>query len=238
MSRSGFLGLSLCICFAFAALPAVSQKAPVGAVHTRIEGIEIPPIPDAPFTAKVVVTWNRPLVGGGTASQEYYTVVARDSQGRVRREIREFVPANSAEQPPLRSFTILDPVSGTRTTCTKAWMTCATSTFDASLALRENAADHSNTGSESLGQQMIAGLPTTGTRETASRVSGPGGDRLAISRTDAWYSSDLRMDLSVTRTDPQLGVVTLQVTDLVQGAPDPTWFAVPTGYTVKGGKAQ
>jgi hypothetical protein len=237
MNGSTLLGLSLC--FAFAAVPAVSQELAVGTVHHHIEGIEIPPIADAPFTAKVVVTWNKPLVGGGMVSRKYYTLVARDSQGRVRREIRGFVPADSAAEPPLRTFTILDPVSGTRTTCTKALMTCGASPFDANLALAQSAANRSNVSGESLGQQPIEGLPTTGTRETASNVFGPrGNSRLAIGHTDAWYSPDLQIDLSVTRTDPQSGVVTLNVTDLVRGEPDSTWFAIPSGYTVRDGKTQ
>jgi hypothetical protein len=237
MNGSTLLGLSLSI--AFAAAPAFSQEVAVGSVRTHIEGIEVPPIGDAPFTAKVVVTWNQPLVGGGTVSRKYYTLVARDSQGRVRRETRGFVPADSAAEPPLRSFTILDPVSGTRTTCTKASMTCATSAFDANLALAENAGDRGNPTGESLGQRTIEGLPVTGTRETMSNVSGPrGSSRLAVSHTDAWYSPDLQIDLSVTRTDPQSGVVTLIVTDLVRGEPDSTWFAIPPEYKVKGGKAQ
>jgi hypothetical protein len=234
MNGSTLLRVSLCI--AFAAIPAIPQEVPAGSVRMHIEGIEIPPIADAPFTAKVVVTWNRPLVGGGTVSRKYYTLVARDSQGRVHRETREFLPADSAAQPPLRSFTILDPVSGTRTTCTKASMTCAASPFDANLALAENAADR---GGESLGRQTIEGLPTTGTRQTGSNVLGPrGSSRLAVTHTDAWYSPDLQIDLLVTRTDPQSGVVTLKVTELVQGEPDSTWFAIPSGYTVKGGKMQ
>ena len=171
MSGSTLLGLSLCI--AFAAVPTISQEIAVGSVRTHIEGIEIPPIAGVPFTAKVVVIWNKPVVGGGVVSRKYYTLVARDSQGRVRRETREFVPADSAAEPPLRSFTILDPVSGTRTICTKASMSCAASAFDANLALAENAADRGNVSGESLGQQTIEGLPATGTRETVSNVLGP-----------------------------------------------------------------
>ena len=231
---SGSTWLGLCFCMAFAASPAIPQKVAVGTVHTHIEGIAIPPIADAPFTAKVVVTWDQPLLGGSTVSRRYYTLVARDSQGRVRREMREFLPAESAAEPPLRSFTILDPVSGTRTTCTKAWMTCATSAYDANLALSESAADR---GGESLGRQTIEGLPTNGTRETTSNVLGPRGNtRLSVTHSEAWYSPDLHIDLLVTRTDPQSGVVTLRVTELVQGEPDSSWFAIPSGYSVKGGK--
>jgi hypothetical protein len=113
-------------------------------------------------------------------------------------------------------------------------MTCAASSFDANLALTEDAADRTG---ESLGRKTIDGLPTTGTRETESNVLGlRGSNRLAVTRTEAWYSPDLHIDLLVTRTDPQSGVVTLEVTELVQGEPDSTWFAIPSGYTVKGGK--
>jgi len=237
MKSSTLLGLFLCI--AFAAVPALSQEVPVGTVRTHIEGIAIPPIPNAPFTAKVAVTYNKPLIGGGMVSKKYYTQVARDSQGRVRRERRQFVAADSSAEPPLRTFTILDPVAGTRTTCTKAWLTCATSAFDASRALNDIAAERGNASAENLGQRTIEGLPVTGTRQTVSNVAGPrGSSRLVVSETEAWYSSDLSINLSVTRTDPQSGVVTLNVTDVVQGEPDSRWFSIPSEYTIKAGKAE
>ena len=61
-----------------------------------------------------------------------------------------------------------------------------------------------------------------------------GGSRIALSHTDVWYSSDLHMDLNVVRSDPQLGEVILQVTNLVRQEPDSSWFSVPSGYAVKG----
>jgi len=236
MRTSILLGLSFCI--AFTSTPTVCQtSASVGAVRTHVEGIEIPALANAPFTARIVVTWNEPLVGGGTLSRKYYTSVARDSQGRVHREIREFVPADSTAEPPLRSFTVLDPVSATRTVCTKASMTCATSAFHPRVLLADNADTGAGTNvtRESLGQQTMDDLPVVGTRET---VSNAGASRIALSHTDVWYSSDLHMDLSVVRNTPQLGEVTLQVTNLVRGEPDPSWFSIPSGYQVGGGAAQ
>lgn len=232
--------LSLLVCVAFAGPSAVSQQAEsVGGVRTRIVGIEIPTVANAPFTAKVLVTWNRPLVGGGTVSRKYYTQVARDSQGRVRREIRGFIPADSSEDPPLRTFTIMDPVSGTRTTCTKATMNCATSSFQPQLDLSSDAAESPGTDSnvtrQNLGQQTILNLSVVGTRET---VVGSGAARLAVTHTDVWYSPDLQMDLSVIRDSPQLGEVTLEVTELVRGEPDSSWLAIPSGYRVIGGRSQ
>ena len=232
------LGISLCV--AFTVTQAVAQSsASVGAVRAHIEGIEIPAIANAPFTAKVVVTWNEPLVGGGTSSRKYYTVVARDSQGRVRRETREFVPADSNDEPPLRTFTILDPVSDTRTVCTKASMNCATSAFYPRIPLGSSDGTLSNSPGnitrESLGQQTMDDLPVVGTRET---VSNAGANRIALTHTDVWYSPDLHMDLNVVRSTPQLGEVTLQVTNLTRGEPDSSWLSVPSGYAVKSGSAQ
>jgi len=235
--RASVLLLSLGVFLAVS--PALAQKPSVGAVHTHIDGIQVPPVANAPFTAKVVVEWNEPLVGGGTASHMYYTMVARDSQGRVRRETRGFVPGGSDAEPPLRSFTILDPVAGTRTTCTKAWMTCATSAFDPNLLLAEAAQSGANSSTESIGQQTIDGLPVSGTRQTTWNSSGTRSEsRLALSHKDAWYSPDLQMNLSVTRDDPQSGEVTLNVTNLVQGEPDSTWFSIPAGYKLKDARSQ
>ena len=234
MRTSILLGLSLCI--AFSSAPAVSQDSASGSVRTHIRGIEIAPLANAPFTAKTVVTWNEPPVGGAAVSRKYYTLVARDSQGRVRREVREFIPADSSAEPPLRSFTILDPVSAKRTTCTQASMSCATSAFYPRMPVGDSdgtlSGSSDNVTRESLGQQTIDGLPVVGTRETVSNASS---SRVALTQTEVWYSPDLHMDLSVIRSNPQLGEVTLQVTNLVRGEPDLSWFSVPSGYEVKAG---
>jgi hypothetical protein len=237
MRASVLLGLAFC--FAITTLPAVCQDADTaGGVHTQIQGIEIPAIANAPFTAKILVTWDRPLVGGGTESRKYYTQVARDSQGRVRRETRGFIPADSSAEPPLRTFTILDPVSSTRTTCTKAKMNCATSAFQPRLDMPsdDTSSGGSNVTREDLGKQTMNGLSVAGTRETETDPQG--NSRMGVSRTDTWYSPDLHMDLSVTRSSQQLGQVTLKVTQLVRGEPDASWFAIPSGYRVMGARNQ
>ena len=211
-----------------------------GSVRTHIEGINVPPIANAPFSAKVVVTWDEPLIGGGTVSRKYYTLVARDSQGRVHRETRDFVPADSTAEPPLRSLTITDPVAGTRTKCTQAALTCTTSEYHPRIALTAQAGgplvvSTGNVRSESLGNQTIDSLNAVGTRETRTTVSGP---RVILSHTDLWYSPDLQMYLSVARSNPQLGQLTLTVTELVRGGPDHSFFDVPPGYEVSDHRSQ
>lgn len=241
MRATGFAALSLCLALTTSTSKAWSQSLD-GNVRTQIQGIAIPSIPNAPFTARVVVTWNQPLVGGGTISRTYYTLVARDGQGRVHREVRDFVPANSNVDPPLRSFSILDPVAGTRTSCSQETMSCSTTSFQPRISLNGNAPLTTSSGSvkrESLGEHLIDNLPATGTREISTTSAGePGNSQLVVSNREIWYSPDLQIDLSVTRNNPQLGVVTLSVTDLVRGEPDQSWFAVPSGYGVKDARSQ
>ena len=221
----------------FATAQTVSQATPPdGRIHTRIEGINIPPVVNAPFTAKVMVTWDQPMVGGGTVSRKYYTLVARDSQGRVHRETRDFIPANSTAEPPLRSFAVTDPVASTRITCMQDAMNCTVLAYHAPLFATEVASGltpvHTKGLSrESLGGQTMNSVPVVGTRETTSTVAGTGGySRVVISSRELWYSPDLNIDLSVIRKDPQLGQITLTVTDLLRAEPNPSWFGVPPGY--------
>ncbi len=223
------------LCLVFAGFQSSAQSPTSdGMVRTQIQGIQIPPVANAPFTAKVIVTWEEPLSGGGTVSRMYYTLVARDSQGRVHRETRDFVPANSGIDPPLRSFSIVNPVAGTRTVCSRVTVSCTTTNFQPSTPLAEESGSSGNVKQVSLGEQLIDSVRTVGTRQIATTTAGQGGaDRLVVSNKETWYSPDLQMDLSVTRNNPQMGTVTLSVTNLVRGEPDPSWFAVPPGFGQK-----
>jgi hypothetical protein len=238
MRASPLFGLSACL--AFGSCVTISQvPCSMGTLRTHIEGIDIPHIANAPFRAKVVVNWDEPLPGGGTVSKTYYTMVARDSQGRVRRETRNFIPADSSDEPPLRTFTVTDPVSGTSTTCTEATMRCAIRTFRRRIDYADDSENglSRSSGQEKrtpLGKQTMQNVSVIGTRETSSDLPGSQVDGSAsISSTEVWYSPDLHIDLSVIHSNPRLGRVTLTVTDLVQGEPDASWFAVPSGYATR-----
>ena len=76
-----------------------------------------------------------------------------------------------------------------------------------------------------FGQQTMDDLPVVAT--FGGSLLNAGSNRIALTHTDVWYSPDLHMDLSVVRNTPQLGEVTLQVTNLVRGEPDSSWFSVP-----------
>jgi hypothetical protein len=228
-------GLLAVGCAAACAQNPVQPSTPEGGIRTRIEGINIPPIPGAPFTAKVVVKWVEPLVGGGTVSRMYYTMVARDAQGRVHREIRGFVPANSNTPPPLQTITILDPVAGTRTNCVAANLQCTVTPYQPRTLLAAASVSGKHVKMSSLGTQTIDGLTAVGTRKTQITQTR---SHVILSHTDSWYSARLQMDLSVMRTNPQTGQVTLTVEHLQEVRPDASWFEVPAGFQVRQGRTQ
>ena len=226
MRASLLLGISLCV--ASLCAPGIAQNAsPSGTIHTRIQGIQIPAIPNAPFTARIVVTWDQPLAGGGTLSRKYYTMVARDSKGRVHRETRGFVSADSVADPPLESVTILDPAAGRRTVCRQSSMVCTRSAFHPRTVLSPNFAAGGDLKGTNLGTRTMQGIMVQGIRKTA-----PAYDGSSTVQTDLWYSADLGIDLFVVRRSPASGTVTLAVKDLKRGEPNKAMFGLPAGFQV------
>src|SRR5271154_5397820 len=63
----------------------------------RVEGIGVPPISDAPFSAKVLLELSETLPDGTTAAHKTFNIIARDSQGRTRNEVRFWSPSNGSE---------------------------------------------------------------------------------------------------------------------------------------------
>ena len=85
-----------------------------------------------------------------------------------------------------------------------------------------------------LGSQTIAGLAATGTSITTTIPAGAMGNAQAIVRTrEVWISTVLKVPVKVTGTDPLHGNSTMLLSDITQGAQDPTLFQIPSGYTVK-----
>lgn len=225
MRASLLLGVLLCV--ASLCVPAAAQNvSSTGEIHTRIQGIQIPAIPNAPFTARIVVTWDQPLAAGGTLSRKYFTMVARDSKGRVRRETRGFVSADSAAEPPLESVTIMDPAARRRTVCRQSTMVCTRSSFHSRTVLSPNLAA-ANLKGANLGTRTLEGVMVQGIRKTA-----PAYDGSRTVQTDLWYSPDLGIDMLVNRRSPTTGTVTLTVKDLKRGEPAKSMFGVPSGFRV------
>jgi hypothetical protein len=86
---------------------------------------------------------------------------------------------------------------------------------------------------ESLGTKAIEGVQVAGTRTTSTIPAGTiGNDRdLNITR-ETWYSSELKLVIQSTQSDPRFGETIYTLKNIQQGSPDVTLFQVPANYTI------
>jgi len=87
---------------------------------------------------------------------------------------------------------------------------------------------------ENLGSNTIDDLSVVATRETITINAGViGNNQPVVTTREFWYSSDLEINLSVTRKDPREGTQVLQLVDLSRSEPDPSLFRAPADFTVE-----
>jgi hypothetical protein len=86
---------------------------------------------------------------------------------------------------------------------------------------------------ESLGDQTINGMHTTGTGMTTTIPAGKMGNEQPILITsERWYSPDLKAAVMTKHTDPWAGELKTQLTDVNTSEPDPSLFQVPSDYKI------
>lgn len=216
-----------------------AQRGPDNVSSTQVPGIDVLPQPNMPFTGVDKIVWTRPIEGGGSITTYLEAKAIRDSQGRIYRERHRFGPENADPQSTLYEITILDPVNRTRTTCDRAEHLCHISSYRPQFSTTVQPVGPFDQGKryltrESLGNQWMSNLPVVGTLEkTIIQPGAIGNDKaLTISR-EFWYSNDLKINLSVTRQNPSEGTQSITLTNVTRSEPDPSVFAVPSGYRVQ-----
>lgn len=239
MKASGYLlllaGLSLIPAMKLAAQAEITH-APDGGIARHVEGISVPAIPGAPFTAKEVVQLTNHLQDGTVIAQKYYAMIVRDSQGRVYRETRGRIPLGSDREPPLIDSFVNDPKKGIRTTCYRATQTCVVTSWHPSFHIVEEPVGQSRDGMsyltrEDMGRSTIDSLEVIDTQETRTFNAGAfGNDRTVAVTKRYWYSPQLQINLAVDRHDPRTEDQKLELTELSLSEPDPAWFAPIEGY--------
>jgi hypothetical protein len=86
---------------------------------------------------------------------------------------------------------------------------------------------------ENLPAQAINGVTAQGIRTTMTIPKGQIGNNRDIKvMTERWFSNDLQMLVKSVNSDPRFGDTTYQLTKIVQSAPDPALFQIPSDYTV------
>src|SRR3984885_12383118 len=199
----------------------------------------------APFSASFTTESTETLSDGNQIKHTSTGSIARDSQGRTRRDMT--LPAFGAtavagQAAPHVTF-VNDPVAGTRyileaDTKTARQMPAPP---DKSQFTRKThtgggpgaeAADK-ETVTTSLGTQTIGGVTAEGTRYTRTIPAGQiGNAKSIVIVSERWYSADLQMVVMTKRSDPRSGDTTFQMTSIARTEPAASLFQVPTDYAV------
>jgi len=198
----------------------------------------------APYSAQAVTEHTQTLADGNTIHTTTTANVYRDSQGRTRREQEIGAIGPWATQgTPRKVISISDPVSGFIHTLNPDTQEAREMPFRARAGAWRGAEtprqrpENPNIKSESLGTQVIGGVTAQGTRITRTIPAGEVGNQAPIViTTERWYSPELQIEVMRKQVDPQFGVTTFQLTNIVRAEPDASLFQVPPNYTIKSGR--
>jgi hypothetical protein len=182
---------------------------------------------------------NRVLPDGNKIHQTNTTRIYRDSQGRTRREPALNALSSAAPGSTIPSLAFIDdPVSGasyaldqTNHTATKMNLPAPPAGMPRLNRQSRRAADSANTKVESLGRQLVSGIPADGTRTTVTIPAGQIGNAQPIQIvSETWYSPDLQLTVLSKRSDPRSGDMVYQLNNLSRAEPPSTLFVVPADF--------
>ena len=216
-----------------------------------------------PYSADATTENTQVLSDGNRIVRKETAKVYRDSMGRTRRDLSVNAIGPWSSGAPMQIANIFDPVAGAHYMLNvqekKAFKTPPPSRPPAGgpglmtkdrvyiaagggpeagpgMALVEKDAGIGNRSETSLGTQEIEGVQAQGTRTTETIPAGKiGNEKPIVITTERWYSPDLQVDVLVKESDPRMGEVVYQLTNISREEPDASLFQVPADYTVQQG---
>ena len=199
----------------------------------------------APFSATFTTSTSQTLADGNKIQRSSTGSVARDSQGRMRREMTlPPGPWADTEKTPPHVIFINDPVGGANYILKVDDKTGTKFTppldrrrpADSATPADASAPEDKDVVKTSLGTQTISGVTAEGTRTTRTIPAGAIGNENPIQITvEKWYSPSLQLYVMIKRSDPRSGDSVFQLTGIQTSEPAASLFQVPTDYTITAG---
>lgn len=196
----------------------------------------------APFSATVSTQITRTLADGNRIDQTIKGTIARDSQGRTRREMTLpgalLAPVTTTSP---QAVFINDPVAGTSYILHPDRKIADQMPFHGWRRMGEKVRNRfggtkrfgNETTTTDLGTQTINGVAAQGTRITRTIPAGQIGNEKPITIvTERWYSPELQTYVMTKTNDPLMGDTVFQLTNIQREEPGPSLFQVPSDYTV------
>ena len=211
-----------------------------------------------PYTATEVTETTQTLSDGNKIVNKTSGTVARDSQGRVRREMsvgrigsaggnnhkmlfisdptahhQEVTEAGSSTDTSTVITTDGDPQIITLNRAGSTMVNKKVIVRTDSNGAESNVSDKKQIKHEDLGTQTVAGVSAQGKRDTVTIPAGEIGNEKPIEVvSETWYSTDLHATVMRKHSDPRVGETVFQLTDIKRAEPDPSLFQMPDGVKV------
>jgi len=204
-------------------------------------------IKGAPYTATAITENTQVLGDGNRIVHKSSAFIARDGQGRTRRE-ENFGEVGGLHVNGGKIFFISDPTTGTDYVLNPDEQAARVVKREGGQReepritiqrrklpegeMRVHSPEWSaESKNESLGTQVIEGVTCEGHRETKVIPAGAIGNERPIEiSSESWTSTDLHVLVLRKRNDPRLGETIYRLTNIKLGEPDPSLFQVPSGY--------
>ncbi|HET7294073.1 MAG TPA: hypothetical protein VFM88_16725 [Vicinamibacteria bacterium] len=223
------------------------------------EGFELKTVKGAPYQAESVTEVVQTLADGNRITRRTTATVARDGEGRVRRETRfgGLGPMAGGDGPKL--VFVHDPVARTGFVLhaddkTARRLPPPPDEVGDSEAPERGRGDAMRTRlhargaavskafpegqKEDLGTQTIEGVEAQGTRTTHTIPAGEIGNEKPLRIVhERWYSPELQTLVMSRSADPRMGETTFRLTNIQRGEPDRSLFEIPEDYKVVEGGA-
>lgn len=192
-------------------------------------------VPGAPFSAESVSESTQVLADGSRITRKMNAKIARDSQGRTRREqqLNVMGPFNVSGEPPHLIF-IDDPVGSAHYVLNVGEKEARKFPFRPGERPGPEPPADRDENVESLGIQVIEGLEARGTRSTFVIPTGQiGNDRPLNIVSEMWESTELQVPVLSRHSDPRTGIIEYRLFNIDRSEPSPELFTVPPEYNLK-----
>ncbi len=207
-------------------------------------------IKGAPYTATAVTESVQTLSDGNRITHKSTASIARDGQGRTRRE-ESLSKMGGISVDGSNMVIINDPSAKSEVIIHPKEQTAESMKFDSDTVkvrtFRKERIEHATKGfaykigtgdageskKESLGTQTIEGVSCEGNRITRTIAAGAIGNERPIEIvTETWFSPELQTLVMKKSSDPRSGETTYRLTQIKRGEPDPALFQTPEGFKV------
>jgi hypothetical protein len=192
----------------------------------------------APYSAIATTETVQTLSDGARITRKTTASVARDSEGRTRREqtLSAIGPFASAGEAPQLVY-IHDPVAGVQYVLDQRSRTAHKLTLWNGPRPEHRPPPSSQAKTESLGNQTIEGVEAEGTRSTLTIPAGQiGNDRPIEVVSERWYAPALQVVILSKHSDPRMGEHTYRLTNISRAEPASSLYRVPADYTIREGE--